>query len=186
MQIIRQHSKFHLPPFNPHLPLYLRLMCVALLGSMIVISNAVPIIFFMRSPSNPFAPYASGIAGASSEAEFWSSYETLSRAAFDLACTTSLTERHCRYLPLVGPFDEIRFMDLDDEGDKGVYFDVRPNALTVGDLGLLWGRPTIARHNNSLVLRWPEQHVSTVVRSDNRRFTYLLPVPYLLVAGEGA
>lgn len=163
--------------------LYPRLMLGLLLGVMVIVLGAVALTRLMQPPPSPFAVYDDLIEGDTQDPTFGSNYETLSRAAFDLACTRAFTSGYCPYKPETGPFSEIRLMELNDEGESGVYFAVRDNALTVGDVARLWGRPVISRYENSLVLHWPDQRMSTVVRSDNGQFHYLLPVPYLLLAG---
>jgi len=163
------------------LPLYLCLTLGLLLGVMVIVAGATALTRLMQRPPGPFAAYDNLISGDTHDPAFGSNYETLSRAAFDLACTMAFTSRSCFYKPENGPFSEIRWMELNDEGEIGIYFATRDNALTVGDLSLMWGRPTITRHENSLILHWPDQHVSAVVRSDNGQFQYRLPVSYLLI-----
>jgi len=186
MELVRQNQRrLQVPRFAIHLqlPLYLRLMLRLLLGVMVIAVSAKALTRLMQPPRNPFAAYDDLIAGDTQDPAFGSNYQLLSSAAFDLACATSPIQKYCIYQPASGPFAEIRFMDLNDEGEIGVYFAVRDNALTVGEVALLWGRPTIDRRGNSLVLHWYHQGMSTVVRSDNGLFNYSLPVPYFLIRG---
>jgi hypothetical protein len=162
------------------LPLYMCLMLCLPLGITVIVAGATALTRF-QTPGNPFAAYDDLISGNTQDPAFGSNHETLLRAVFDVACTTSLVQKYCYYQPESGPFAVIQFHDLNREGERGIYFDVRDNALTVGDLALLWGRPEITQHENSLVLHWPDQHMSTVVRSDSGQFSYFLPVPYLML-----
>ena len=163
------------------LPLYLHCLLILLLSIMVILLGTITFTRLLPPPLNPFAAYTDLMADGSTTAEFWSSYEKPSRAAFDLACTTSLTQKICLYEAESGPFAFIKFIDLKYEGESDIYFAVRHNALTVGNVARLWGRPTITRHENSLVLHWPDQHMSTLVHSNNGQFSYHLPVPYLLI-----
>jgi hypothetical protein len=173
----------------PQLAIYLQLRSRVyitfsfLIGVMLIIC-LITLSRLSSPPSNPFADYTNLIHDAESTTQFWSSYETLLRAAFQLACTTSLIEKYCFYRTESGPFEFVKFVELNSEGMEGVYFAVRDNALTVGDVAMLWGRPTIRRHDHSLTLYWPAQHMSSVVRSDSGQFNYRLPVPYLLLRGD--
>lgn len=184
MELARQNRRrLQVPRFaiDLQLPLYACLMLGLLLGGMVIVAGVVALTRLMQPPTNPFAVYDDLIAGNTQDPTFWSNHETIVRAAFDLACITSLTQKYCLYRPEYGPFAVIQF--LDDEGESGIFFVVRDSTLTVGDLSLLWGQPTIARRENFLVLHWPDQHMSTVVQSENGQFHYFLPVLHLLLAG---
>lgn len=184
MELVRQNQRrLRLPqfPIQLHLPRYISLMLCLLLGIMVIVVGTTVLTGLMQPPLNPFTAYDDLIAADTHDPAFGSNSTTLFNAALDLACTTTFTARRCLYKPDSRPFSEIRLMDVDDRGKIAIYFAVRDHTLTVGDVALLWGRPTVVRRDNSLVLHWPEQRVSTVVRSDNRQFNYRLPVPYLLI-----
>lgn len=135
-------------------------------------------------PANPFNYFAGMISGQTYTTEFWSNYETLSSAFYGLACAESLTIQHCFYRPETGPFDLVIVNELNEGGDRAIYFSVRENLLTVGDLAQLWGRPSIEHHRGWLILHWTAQRMSALVRSASGRFSYFLPVKRLFFAAS--
>jgi hypothetical protein len=206
-ELVRQrHRRIHLPQFVIHLQLsfYPRLIIGLLFVALVMVTGTIALTRSILSPVNPFAAYEDLISGDMQEPEFWANYESLSHAAFELACTTTYLSGYCSFKPETGLFAEISFIYLKNEGangiyapvrggfasteertnpsgETGIYFIVRGHALTVGDLALLWGRPTIARRANRRFLRWRDQHMSTSLQADNRQFNYWLPVQYLIL-----
>jgi hypothetical protein len=166
------------------LPLYLRFMGSLLAGIIVICASAITLPRLAQPSPNPFAAYVHLSARYSPELEFWSSYETLTLAGLELACTTSPIEKYCVYQTEFGPFAIIQFNDLNDEGESGISFIAGDHALSIGDAALLWGRPIIVRQEKSLLLDWPSQRMSAVIHSDNGRFNYFLPVSSLLLGGS--
>ena len=189
-------------------PLYQSVTIRLLLGFMVIVIGVLAITRFLEPSSNPFTAYTDLISGDTHDPAFWSDYETLSRAAFELACTMTLYTDHCLYKPEHGPFAAISFADVNNQstsdiyatvrdkrfirldnrtilsGESGIYFSVRDHALAVGDLALLWGYPTIVQVENWFYLRWRDQRVSTLVQSSNGQYSYFLPVQYFVLSAH--
>ena len=202
MELTQQNrSGFRFPAIVIRLqfPFYLRLTLSLLLVSMFSGTIVLALSRLQPPPTNPFGVYDDLIGKDGNSPITWSNYETLFQAAHDLACATQLETGSCRYQSETGPFvvvsrtglrtagatSDYDYQDSGTDyrarssGASGIYFAIRPNALTVGDVALLWGRPTIKPLDNWLFLHWPNQRISTWVES--WRFNYALPLPYLFL-----
>jgi hypothetical protein len=78
---------------------------------------------------------------------------------------------YCTRAPATGPFFHVAAYVSGDVISR-VDLMVHQGALTVGDLALLWGRPTVHLYRKSINLDWPAQGISANGWTESGRFSY--------------
>jgi len=87
MELIQHRPRrLRLPPFAipEQRALYLALMVRLLLGVMGIVAGEMALTRLMPLPAHPFAAYEGLISGDTHDPAFWSNYETLFSAAYEL------------------------------------------------------------------------------------------------------
>jgi hypothetical protein len=105
-------------------------------------------------PPNPFSAYHNIMPGHSRA-------DAVSQGA---SCTQSTGPEpgdSCILSPSSGPFKTVKMVLLNGH-IIAVNFAARANALFVGDLQSIWGKPMVhpTAHENIVVLQWPQYHIS--------------------------
>jgi hypothetical protein len=117
---------------------------------------------------NPFADYEGILPGQPRSA----------LGAMRFSCNindVSDQSEYCTRAPADGPFSLIG-VTVSNGVINRVEFSLRASALTVGNMALLWGRPTIYFYQKSVNLEWPSLGVSASAWAESRRFSYFIPV----------
>src|SRR5689334_11349756 len=147
------------------LPVYILLICCITLGA-VVLMLAVTLLARREAPADPFSLYLNMLPGnpVSAVAE-----RECSGMRLDYPGSK------CTYRPTSGAFSGIAVMV------KGsivsTEFTVHKPSVMVGDLFLLWGKPTIQIQGRSATLSWPRPGaVISLTLPPNRRIRYILPV----------
>jgi hypothetical protein len=121
------------------------------------------------APDDPFTSYRRVIEGRP-QAGFTCQDATVIN---DETSPNAARERCSLYSP-TGIFSQVHVMLGKDFYQ--VQFTPRGRLLTLGDLGMRWGRPLRGSiHQHQLYLSWPERGIHAVVAVD-RLFSYFLPV----------
>ena len=134
-----------------------------------------------RPPFDPFAPYTDILPGQSRD--------SVSQRGFQCQfnqIVPSLQET-CSLSPQTAIFSEIQTSFATNPYSGRVsqtIFKLPENRLTYGDLVLLWGKPQIAIYGQTANLRWRDPHITAVLQTTHRHFSYWTPITY--VAFESA
>jgi hypothetical protein len=104
--------------------------------------------------ANPFSAYHDIMPGHSRA-------DAISRGASCRLSTDREPGEDCLFSPSSGPFETVKVVILNGN-IIAVNFVARANALFVGDLEGMWGKPTVhpTVHENVVVLQWSQYHIS--------------------------
>ncbi len=174
---ITRHSR-QAPSIAIHLrpPAYIRFMRNVCLACLVMVTGVMLLARFAQPPSNPFYDYASILPGQPRSALIQRGFSCAEGEVANNRPSPSTIGQYC-VLPLnKGIFDRIGAV-LSHDVVKQVFFIARKDALTVGDLALLWGRPlTISGVGEQITLDWPPSDWSILAITNGTRFSYLMPV----------
>jgi hypothetical protein len=147
------------------LHVYILLACYITLGA-VVLMLAVTLLARREAPADPFSLYLDMLPG-----------KPVSAVA-ERECSGMRLDfpgARCIYIPTSGAFS--RIVVVANGSIVSTEFTVRRQWVMVGDLFLLWGKPTIQIQGRSATLSWPRPGaVISLTLSPNRRFRYILPV----------
>ncbi len=152
-----------------HVSLYIRLAFYITVGAAIL-TLAVIVLARHEALANPFSLYLDMLPGRSPSAvverECGSARQNLPGAT----CTIS---------PTSGAFS--RIVVTANGSIVSTTFNVRQQSVRVGELMVLWGKPTIQIRGGSATLSWSRPGaVASVTLPQNHRFNYFLPVGSVL------
>jgi len=150
---------------------YQRLMLVLLSIMTIVCISWVMLVRQRVSASNPFWGYTTILPG-----QQWKS-----KAAEGYSCHQTVTtgnNKYCTFSPTSGPFWYINLVTHDNI-ISSVTFCVRDGALRVGDLALLWGKPTIQIFQKSGLFKWSSSHATADGVTGGWGFGYDFPLVHV-------
>jgi hypothetical protein len=119
-------------------------------------------------PSNAFADYAAILPGQPHSAV----------VGMNFSCNSSNrsgTSDYCTRAPADGPFSLVS-VTLSNGIISRVSFTVRDNRVAIGDLALLWGRPSIRLYGKSAVFEWSNPGVYANGWVESKPFSYAIPV----------
>ncbi len=129
-------------------------------------------------PSNPFTLYADISLGQPQSAAIQHGFACLSinESSDTLSCVNP-------HIPPVYPFSQIHLSTTDDV-IRRVSFTVLENALTIGDLAALWGKPAHRTlYNRMATACWPSRGITALtILPYSRRFSYFQPVVHVSFA----
>jgi hypothetical protein len=125
-------------------------------------------------PVDPFASYADLLLLEPPD-------EFISRG---FNCTVEFAPKfawNCTLNPPTGTFADIQVrIAYGDDGISQVTYRPRQNALSLGDLVLLWGTPEVSLASGRVNFNWPDVHArATAATNDTQRISYFLPVSTL-------
>lgn len=111
-------------------------------------------------PFDPFLPYADLLAADRV-------IPALRNARF--ACAERYEEARtlCASKPVDSVFFEI-FIIIKGDRPEGITFQVKEDALRVGDLAALWGKPDATLSGTALWLKWDSARMTAIVPSADR------------------
>jgi hypothetical protein len=111
-------------------------------------------------PFDPFLPYADLLSKDQMFAAVRSS---------EFSCTERYEEARmaCSFKPDDGVFFEI-FILIKGDRPEGITFQVKEDALRVGDLAALWGKPDATLSGTALWLKWDSARMTAIVPSADR------------------
>jgi hypothetical protein len=168
-RITRRHVPLAGLTTSVRLPVYMGLsLPVAAVIAVVVVGWTIALRHSLQ-PSSPFSDYAEILPGRPGSG--------LSTLRF--SCTPDYSDythvQYCTRAPATGPFYLVA-VTVPDGVVSRVNFAVRPGALTIGDLVLLWGRPSIRLYRKSAVFGWPRLGVYASGWAESQRFSYTVPV----------
>ena len=158
-------------PKSLRLPLYLRIIFIVLTDNVILVIVWLALVRSPVLPQNPFTSFDAIFLG-----QPWRMALARDFLCLDIVITSSAgVSQECLYQPETGPFSQMRVIVLDGIIAQ-LSFVTREDAVRVGDLAQLWGRPNRKWIH---IYDWPEHRVTVFAPSDNGRFEYFLRVYYI-------
>jgi hypothetical protein len=160
---------------------YLRLV-LALIGGFTGVILSIRLLSQTAAPPDPFATFSNLFPGQQAdtrllEAQGYSCWlETLPTIA-DIS-------QHCSQDLQTGPFSNIT-VTIWDGSVRVLDLVVRENALTIGDLVRLWGRPHIHQHGFRGQLKWLGSGNMDLTASYRGRYSLFLPAGIIVFMGTG-
>ena len=153
------------------LSLYSRLILLLLSGMVIVCVAWIALVRQDVYPPNPFLAYSALFPG-----QKWNP-----KAAQGFICPqidVVAGSNYCTFSPTNGPFWLVDLVT--HEGVvTSVTFGVRDGAIRVGDLAVLWGKPTIQLFQRSGLFKWPTIRASADGISGSWGFSYHFPLAHI-------
>jgi hypothetical protein len=165
-------SKSHIPPLR--LPPYFRIV-LALIGGFVVMILSIRLLPQTATLPDPFA----------SVVDIFAVQNKNDLQARGFLCSSSVppyadsSEGWCTFNPPTGMFSSIQVKFINNDLHSR-FFLVRDDALVVGDLVSLWGRPRIRQHGFRSHLDWPGNHVMAWTATYHGRYSLFLPVRSIL------
>jgi hypothetical protein len=136
-----------------------------LVGSVIIATN--------RETADPFSMFSDLLGDDISQstlADGFNCYDTV-RRGYAEAFTG-----YCVQYDLGEIFSQID-LRISSHVVREINFSLKENALRLGDLALLWGKPHIQLYCESVVAAWPTHHIMAVVSPPQDRYlSYFSPV----------
>jgi hypothetical protein len=173
--IVRKERRpivIEISPPTIHMPLYVSVILILIpiwaticISWVAIVRQNVPI-------ANPFSDYNTIFPGQR--------LGQVIERGFD--CTQYFLEwdqnYYCTLNPTDGPFWYINLVATNGI-IRSVVFCTRENAITVGDLSMLWGRPRGRYLYRLDIFSWPEIRAVADAYSQDKRFSYYLPVTHI-------
>ncbi len=133
-----------------------------------------------QPPFNPFAPYADILSAQSPD--------TFLQRGFNCPFkrTSTFDDTICFLALDNGVFLRIhaRFPYNSDQVSTLIFIP-RDNAVLLGQLVLLWGKPELLGSSQYANFQWPSRHIIAVPQSDNSQFSYWLPISSVAFGAVG-
>ncbi len=157
-----------------HLPLYLWFIFSILLAMVILIYCAMLLNQLTEPPANPFAAFAAVFPGQPSSAVQGKGF----------ACSANpyggYLDEYCFVYPATGIFRQVRVM-ISYGTIRQIAFTTHKDAVMLGDLVALWGRPEVYEYSQSVVLLWPGSGVRALQLSNTGQFSLFSPVGNVMI-----
>jgi hypothetical protein len=146
------------------------------LGILAAVFSVIASARFAQLSPNPFSDYADILPGQARSALVLRRFSCAAgRVTNDRSSHLGFTQ-YCVLQLGNGLFDHIGVM-VSDNAVNRVFFSARENALTVGDLVFLWGRPPmIARDREQMTLAWSRGEWTILANTKGTRLSYLMPL----------
>jgi len=186
MELTRQNS-MRLQPGQPTVrlgaPLYLR-VAIALLVIMLALVAGVTR-FAKNDPllSNPFTTYLDVLPGQTIDGILLGEFSCV--IGIGPGSDQNQT-KYCQRTLTAGVFSHVGLIMSSRGVISRLELTVRPNALDVGALAILWGRPEVHLYGNSANIAWPDRGITAMGWSENERFSYFLPLQSIAFYGVRA
>jgi hypothetical protein len=133
-------------------------MATICIGWVVAVWQDIPV-------SNPFSEYANIFPGHSEEQVMAQGFNC-NKYYFPWD-----ESNLCSLMPKQGPFQEISVITMDSTV-YSVTFSMRKNAITVGDLAFLWGRPKSQFFYQLGIFTWPTDHIRAYSHTTNKQPSY--------------
>ena len=160
--------------FTRYIRLYLLIAFLALASFAVVNVTTLTLNGATRPPADPFALYADLLPGQSSTA--LSTYGFTCHPVSDRYAQTA----YCSLTPTSGDFSLVEVF-LDPESTVAeIDFTLRNNLFKVGDLMLLWGKPTVHPHADSINFIWQNGAGATTQYSRHISFSLTVQKVYFM------
>jgi hypothetical protein len=151
-----------------HLPIYVLIPFYLFVGILMITVSCI-ILARREAPPDPFSAYASVLSGQLDPSMICNAVRHVGDEENGI-----VARYECSSFAQSGPFSRVTVVI--GEGSYSAYFTIRDRAVTLGDLGLLWGKPDLEQLSERMTsLTWPDREISAWVRqSDGGRFNYFL------------
>jgi hypothetical protein len=129
---------------------------------------------YNQPPFDPFSPYTAIMVGQPTSDLDKQEYSC--KAAFLIG--EAGYGSHCIIYPTAGEFNQIDLIPFSGQV-ASIRFEVRDEALKVGHLVALWGKPEVWIYDQIVNLYWESKNIRALGDMQNQRFSYFLPIRYV-------
>jgi hypothetical protein len=165
-------------PVTKHIRLYSLIVLMLWGGFTVVNAGMVTLSGVTLQPADPFADYEAILPGQIRHA--LNAYEFTCNAVDARYAQTN----YCIYKPTTGTFSLVEVLIDQDDKITEVDFTLRDSLFRVGDLMLLWGKPSIHPHPTSINFIWTNGAGATTQYSRHISFSLDVQKVYFMLHKE--